>query len=428
MIKKCPCSAMDRASGFGPEGWGFESLQGRIYGDYGVMAAREVVALSAGVRIPLVSPLIFCKAMSSKTLKIFLFLFLLSLIALISYNLFLRNKQIIINRTNKISPILNQPRLKLILPKPIISSFQINQKYLLAATTNGSIFQFDFSSQKLKQIKQLKVPSAEKFLRFIWSPRIPKQGIAIIQDNNQKIKKYFFDLTSNQLVPLSSHIQWIDFSPDGKQIIYQYFNPSEKESFISLAKPNGQSWENTISTRLRDLSIYWGNGETVTFYSQSPRPSSLFSLNIISHQINQLLAQQEKIEVVVSPFKEDALVSVLDPKEGVKLYFINLKTRQKKLLQIKTFAHKCVFATSEKIYCAIPQYIPKYHLLSPLMSQNKLFTQDNILLINLFTGQTEKILPSSEDNIDIQEIKISSSQKYLFFIGHFHRWLYQLRI
>ena len=48
---------MDRASGFGPEGWGFESLQGhkRKYGGYGVMAAREVVALSAGVRIPLVS-------------------------------------------------------------------------------------------------------------------------------------------------------------------------------------------------------------------------------------------------------------------------------------------------------------------------------------------------------------------------------------
>ncbi|HHD92361.1 MAG TPA: hypothetical protein ENL06_01900 [Candidatus Portnoybacteria bacterium] len=349
---------------------------------------------------------------------------------MLGYNFSIRQKKVIIK--SKVSS-LNQsnsiPKIRTIFNQPILSSFQVNQNSILFSNQKGEIFNFNFNNQSLtKKDNQFKISSSQKIKQIIWSSQEYGQGILILENKNREEEKKIFDLNKNKYFSLNSHIQQVNFSPDGRQIIYQYYNPDKNESFISIADSDGKNWKNIISSRLKNIFISWGRKEMASFYSQRYQLSSLFSLNLISHQIHQIFSEKEKIEVTASPFSKDVLASFLDKKNGVRLYLINLDNNTKKLLQIKTFAHKCVFASKQKIYCAVPKNNLNYSTLKLLIDKNKLITQDDLFLINVQTGQSKKIFIPERDSFDAQEIKISPNQKYLFLIGRLYHWLYQVRI
>ena len=362
-----------------------------------------------------------------KVLIVTVILFFISLILFLVYNFSTIQKKITIKSTKTSSDQAElTPKVKLIFNQPTLSSFQVNQNYLLFANQNGEVFKFDFSKQTPTQkIARLKIKSGQKIKHIVWSPQNPGQGIIILKKNSRsQNEEEFFNLNKNQYQSLNSHIQYINFSPDGQQIIYQYSNPKEKESFISLASPNGQDWKNIISSRLKNLFIFWGNDEFAIFYSHNSQPSPIFSLDIISHKINRLFNQKEDIKINPSPFSAEALISFSDQNQNIILYLVNLKNQTRKKLQIKTSANKCAFISNQQIYCAVPSYIT----LKSMSQENNLITDDSLFSINLRTGQIEKVPFFKENNLDIQEMKASPDQKYLFFIGRLNHWLYQVRI
>ncbi len=366
-------------------------------------------------------------ALLKKFLIITLILFLISLILLLGNNFSIIQKKVTI-KLNK-----NQPQeiglgIKLISTK-LLPFFQVNKNYILFANQKGEVFKFAFQKQKIpKKFGQFRIKPQYKIERIIWSPKQPGQGIIIFDSYQKTKKKEFFNLNNNQYQTLDPNIGQISFSPDGQQIIYQYSNPQKDQSFISIANHDGTKWKNIIATRLKNLSISWKNGEIATFHSLDFSRSSLFSLNIISHQINQIFNYKQNLKVISSPFSSESLVSFLDPHEGQQVYWVNLINRATKKLQIKTSANQCAFGSPQKIYCAIPKNPLSYNTLKMVAKSKKLISQDDLFSINLKTGQIKKIiLPEGSDNFSIKKIKISPNNKYLFFLSR-NNWLYQVRI
>lgn len=320
----------------------------------------------------------------------------------------------------KIKPVSQEKVLS-----PTIGQDGQTVKYF--SRTSGNVYQSDFNGNNLKKISSVNL---NNLLKVLWSPDKEKV-IGIFQDQD-KIKKYFYDYTSNQTAVYDDKINYLAWSPDSKKIAYHFINPQDGQNNVSVANPNGANWKNIFKTRLDNLIIEWPVKEKISLRLPPGglAQNVLYSLNPETGDFFKVISDTFGLIAKWSPKGDKVLFSATNSQgKNPRLHVGDEKGANFKNLNLAGLADKCVWSKDDKtIFCALPQEISQNAVWPDDYYKGLLVLRDDIYKIDLETEQKTKILGSSDAiSYDVQEPFLSPKEDYLFFVNRGNGLLYSLK-
>ena len=167
----------------------------------------------------------------------------------------------------------------------------------------------------------------------------------------------FYDLNSNSSKKLDSKIKNPVLSRAGDKLAYNYFDTETGEGSISIADPLAESFKVILPTRFENWQIGWVNNEVLFLVRGSTLEnpaSSLFTLDIGTKSLRNILDSKNNLEVVWSPNGQKIVYSYsTGPVQESSLYFMDLSNQEEVGLNINLDASKCTWSIDNKtVYCA----------------------------------------------------------------------------
>ena len=93
-------------------------------------------------------------------------------------------------------------------------------------------------------------------------------------------------------------------------------------------------------------------------------------------------------------------------------------------LNVETWAEKCTFASQSKIYCAVPENLPKGAGLFPELAKS---TRDNLYEIDINTG-LRKLVAVPEGSYNMSNLLVASNGDNLFFTDANTEKIYKIEL
>jgi hypothetical protein len=320
----------------------------------------------------------------------------------------------------KIKPVSKEKVLA-----PTIGSNGKTVKYY--SRTNGYVYESDFNGDDLKKVSSV---TLNNLLKIIWSP--DKEKVIGIFNENNKIKKYFYDYSNNQSSLLNEKIGYAAFSPDSKKIAYQFSDPASEQSNISVADPDGANWKNIFKTRLDNLIVEWPSKEKISLRlpPSGLAQGILYTINSETGDFTKVLSDIFGLNIKWSPKADKILFSSTDSNgKNPHLILADEKGINTKDLKLGGLVDKCVWSNDDRtIFCALPQEISENATWPDNYYKGLVILDDDFYKINLETGAKTKIAGSSDEaGYDAQELFLSPKEDYLFFINRRDGLLWSLK-
>jgi len=372
--------------------------------------------------------------------KIFVIAFILLVIltaALVVYNLFFKDKETNPNATPtptanaEVSPgVFAQGALRAISKEKVMAPTigEDGQTVKYYSRQNGRVFESDFLGQDLKEISDTDL---KNLIKIVWSPDGEKV-IGVFSENNQT-KKYFFDYETRQSAALDQSVGWVVFSPDSKNIAYQYTDNSTGQSNISVASPDGSNWRNVFKTRMEDLIVEWPSREKISIRTRVSGlvQGLLYAIEEKTGNFYKILSDTFGLSIVWSPKADKVLFSYTDSAgRNPQLALADEKGEKTKNLNLKGIADKCVWSKDGlTIFCALPQSFSDLDVWPDDYYKGLIVLNDALYKIDLESGQKTKIAGSLDQaGFDAQDLLLSPKEDYLFFTNQKDGLLYSLKL
>ena len=382
--------------------------------------------------------------MTPKKILIILIIILLIVISiLIGYNFFLK-KDLPIN-TKDTSGIFPQSdsaspptktgaslsgQIKPISQEPVLGMIIDGIKVRYYSANNGNVFESNLDGSGLTRISSVVLTG---LVKIIWSPDKNKT-IAIFNDNEQ-IKKYFYEFNTQINTSLDKNIRWVAWSPAGHKIAYQYYDPQNKDNNISVAEPDGSQWNNIFNTRMKNLIVEWPNSELVSIRTKPSglAQSVIYTINLTDNKFKKILDETYGFTVLWSPLGDKLLFSETDSQgKNLKLKIADLKQSTIKELSLATLPEKCVWSQDNRtIFCAIPKDISDLATLPDDYYKRTVSFNDDFWRMNLDTEEILKIFESKNEQAtayNAKELLLPPLENYLLFINQKDNLIYSLEL
>lgn len=257
---------------------------------------------------------------------------------------------------------------------------------------NSTIYKSDFLG-KTKPIS--KIPEASKIF-------FSQNGKEIIAEINSK--KIYFNLFDNKRNELDKNIKNLAFSPDGRKIVYHYFDPNTQEGDIAIAYPTEPNFDILFKTRVPDLEIIWPKNEFIVFYLKKDAQNDLFIFDLNKKALKKIVSRVLIDEINWSPGSNNFLISLKNPNNNEIALFLG-DTDKIVDTELKIRAKQCVLLKdSFRIICG---------------------KDGNIFEYNIKTKETKKLFSTSFNPVNLQ---ISFLEDFLIFIDQNTARLYGLNI
>ncbi len=330
-----------------------------------------------------------------------------------------------------------------ITPQPSPKVFQISKvPSSNSIIINDEVYYFEKNTGKLvksdlKGLNQSALQNSESILKDV--VKIIHSGnknfIAVSYNAEEDlVRKYSLNL-SNLLVdkPLNDKIRYLDFSPDGQQIVYQYYDEATGLDNISIANPNGSNYKNIFFLRLRDIIPFWIQKDLIAILT---KPSGyakgyLYTINTQGKNFTKIIGDVYGLTVNFSPNGQKFLYSQTDANgKNLTLNLATLDGKIKKVINIKTLPEKCVWSQNNlTIYCAVFKQLDSSRVMpDDFYKDYQIF--DDFYKINTETGEMEQIQPTETSKylFNAKDLMLDSMENYLIFLNKNDLNLYSIKL
>ncbi len=324
----------------------------------------------------------------------------------------------------KITPLSNEAVIA-----PIVSSDGNNLEYLSAQT--GQLMQVDFYGNEKKTISSKNI---SHLTAASWS--VDKTKLIIQTTKNNSPAFFFYDPSTEMLVPLKNNLDEVVWQTNADRILYKYYDPQSKLRTLNVADPDGSHWTKLVDLDYKNLSIaqiprtglisFWNSGDA---YLQT----NFQSLPVIGGKAKTISTTGFGADYLWSNSGDWALVSHSDAQGGFKtgLGIMNANGGEYRNLDIPTFVSKCVWSKNDKtVYYALPGGIPNNSVLPNDYKESKFQTTDTFWKVDVSTGKKERLMETSNigKQYDADQLFLNSSESLLFFVNKIDGKLYKITL
>jgi len=255
-----------------------------------------------------------------------------------------------------------------------------------------------------------------------WAPNKDK---AIIEYPDGFKVMYDFNTKTQYTLPKN----WQDFSwdPAGSQIVFKSLSKYPENNWLAIAQADGRQPKpiEHLGNNSDKVVVSWSPNNQVIAFSSTGEPRGTWEQEILligQHQENfkSLIVDGRGFEPKWSPQGDKIVYSVYGSDSGYKpqLYLIDTQGEQtgrnKKVLGLATWAHKCAFNKSgDTVYCAVPGELPEG---AGLVSELAEGLRDDFYKIDVATGEISFLAEDAMGGYDVEDIYLSDDESYLYFI------------
>ncbi|MEN9604799.1 MAG: hypothetical protein RJB39_484 [Candidatus Parcubacteria bacterium] len=328
-------------------------------------------------------------------------------------------------------PIRPEATTTIVYKKTVIK----NQEFIyLWDRKSGNIYENLASTTNLSRLSNYTLPRMEEVF-FLDGTSLLARGVS---NNNENINSFYINLYketatstlfTSEIKSNNITAKQITVLPELKKIFYFITGTGRGVT----TNPDGSAQISIINTSLTEWIPQYVNKNTV---AATTRPSAyfpgyLFFINTNGSGNNQyILGDKYALTTLVSPNGQKVLFSEISNNQ-LETSIYDVKSKTTVTLSQSTLADKCGWSPdSTLIYCGIPQQLPSAPY-PDAWYQNQTKFSDNLWSINPETGEFDVVIPLQDQvsvPIDVVNIKLSKSKKYLLFQDRYSLtlWKYEL--
>ncbi len=291
-------------------------------------------------------------------------------------------------------------------------------KDAISLSTLSSDSQYLFYYDQKSSIKRwnLQTNQVEDWLQFPFSKidnisYSPDKSLAIVYWSNPNdvtdIHTWLVDLTNKKIIKeISQNISNSAWSPDGEQLVTQYWNEKQNKFEIDLYQTDGTNLKKISDDDAGDINLLWPNSKTVIYFPMASEASQndVNAINLQTLKQTTILQNKAVINAKNLIDQNTFIVDLMSDNlitEEVASY--NLLNNKLSIIKSGTNLNKITpISTTNNFYVAI---------------RPDKQTTDDIIKINSDTNKTENVRTKLPGKIDATNLAVSADNKYLYFIS-----------
>ena len=257
-----------------------------------------------------------------------------------------------------------------------------------------------------------------------------KNVLARLTSQSGIVKYIVYNTQKNSLKSLPERTISASLDPAGENVAVAV---SKNFSSTKISAINLESGKETslTSTKIPDLVLDWHSPETIALKT---RPSGLafgilYDLNIKTKKTTRLLGNKNGLTSLFSPSSKKVLFSeTSEDGNNQSIGAVDTAKGTRQGIGVFTLPEKCAWFSDDRtlICAAINVKNPDSYLMPDDYYKGRIkFSSEDILKINLDTGQTQKLINGVFSGYNLF---LSQDESYLFFINKIDGRLYRLTL
>ena len=259
-----------------------------------------------------------------------------------------------------------------------------------------------------------------------WAPN-KDQAVLYYPDGTKTI--YNFNTDTQYTLP--KHWYDLQFSPSGDNLSFISYGANPDDTWFGLVNSDGtgaQAIEKLGQNASKAIVSYSPNNQMIGMFVDALDfdRTQVYFIGKNGENFRSMVTNGRGLQPLWSPSGQELLYSVYSSTDNMKpqVWVAQASAdnigNNLRLLNVETFASKCVYVSEQEVICGVPTNMPDGAGLIPSLADN---TIDNIQLINTVTGA--KIALDMSGRFNVANPLYSASEHALYFFnnldGSFHR-------
>ena len=263
----------------------------------------------------------------------------------------------------------------------------------------------------------------------------PAGGKAIIEYPDGS--NILYDFNNSRQVTLPAHWEDFRFDPSGDQIAAKSIGTDPSNRYLIVSNPDGSGAKaiQALGENADKVQVNWSPNNQIIATATTGEFQGLDSREIFfvgqNHEnFKSLVVEGFDFRPEWSPSGEQLLYSAASSTTDYKpeLWLVDANGdnigRNRRTLNVNTWADKCTFAGDSTVYCAVPSSMPRGAGLQPAVADD---IPDNIYKIDLVTG-LQTMVAEPEGGHTVGKLMLAPDGKTLYFTDKTSQILNEIKI